>query len=403
MFKITLAKFSLWLPSIERSRCADCLLLDARSGPDSARRSDGHGISRNLAADRTGRSAPSNGPTKDTFISVPRVRGAALVALSAALTSCSNGSSAAAPVGSQFQPLTAPASVFPTTTRSFPTGIVGSVVTNTVVLGNGSTVGAMYDTKSGVWTPLQMPATSSTAPYGPAITTAGYRVVGSYQLPGAQNDHGFVYDSGTNAFTTLDPPEAFCAPGKCNEVIVHSNFGDSSFKAVGNCDSIMGAGPGPGVYPATGHAFLYDSATKSFSKIDMAAAISTTAYGIWIDGTEVAVAGGFTDAHATHAYVRGLTSGIIVKFDYPGAVVTHFEGITGAGGAGNYNLIGDFVAPSTGATPIGFFLPIRNWVAGTPIVIGSGLSANSVFERTVVGVTITAGTTTGYITTIPGS
>jgi hypothetical protein len=301
------------------------------------------------------------------------------------------------------QPLTAPASVFPTTTRSFPTGIVGTVVTNTVVLKDGSTVGGMYDTKSRVWTSLQMPATSSTAPYGPALTTAGYRVVGSYQLAGAQNDHGFVYDSGTKAFTTLDPPAAFCAPGSCNETIAHSNYGDSSFEAVGNCDSIAGAGPGLGVYPASGHAFLYDSATNSFTKIDMTGALSTTAYGIWIDGTEVAVAGGFTDGPKTHAYVRGLTSGTIVKFDYPGALVTHFEGITGAGGAGNYNVIGDFAATTSGATPTGFFLPIRSWVAGTPILIGSGLSANSVFERTVVGITIEGDTTTGYITGIPGS
>jgi len=319
------------------------------------------------------------------------------------LTSCSSGSSTAAPAASQFQALSAPESVFATATRSFPTGIVGTVVTNSVVLASGATIGGMYDTKTMVWTPLQMPATYSTAPYGPAITTTGYRVVGSYQLAGAQNNHGFVYDSGTNAFTTIDPPATFCAPGSCNETIAHSNYGATSFKAVGNCDAISGSAPGPGVYPATGHAFLYDSATKSFTKIDMAHALSTTAYGIWMDGSEVAVAGGFTDAATTHAYVRGLTSGTIVKYDYPGAVVTHFEGITGAGGAGNYNVIGDFVSPSTGASPTGFFLPIRSWLAGTPILLGSGLSANSVFQRTVVGITIDGGTTAGYITSLPGA
>ncbi len=336
---------------------------------------------------------------------LPKIREVALVTISAALslTSCSSGSSSVAPAPSQLQSLNAPASVFATTTRSFPTGIVGTLVTDTVTLANGSTVGGLYDTATKVWTMLQMPSTSSTAPYGPAITSTGYRVVGSYQLSGAQNDHGFVYDSGTNVFTTIDPPANFCAPGNCNETIAHSNYGTSSFKVVGNCDSIMGAGPGPGVYPATGHAFLYDSATQSFAKIDMAGAISTTAYGIWMDGTEVAVAGGFADAHGSHAYVRGLTSGTIVKFDYPGAVITHFEGITGAGGAGNYNIIGDSLATSSGGSPTGFFLPIRSWVAGTPIPIGSGLSANSVFERTVVGITIAAGTTSGYITGVPGS
>ncbi len=340
-----------------------------------------------------------------------RFRDAALIALASsasALTSCSSGGvtlTPGAPVApaAQLQPLIAPASVFPTATRSAPTGIVGTMVTDTVVLANGTTIGALYDTATAVWTALQMPSTASTALYGPAITTAGFRVVGSYQLAGAQNNHGFVYDSATNAFTTLDPPAVFCAPAKCNQTIAHSNYGESAFKAVGNCDSVKGAGPGPGVYPATGHAFLYDSATKSFTKIDMAHALSTTAYGIWIDGAEVAVAGGYTDSRTTHAYVRGLTSGTIVTFDYPGAFVTHFEGITGAGGAGNYNVIGDFLAKSTSPSPTGFFLPIRNWLAGAPILIGSALSANSVFQRTVVGITIDGTTQTGYITTIPGS
>lgn len=340
------------------------------------------------------------------FIVLLRINGRALTALVAtafALAACSNGDSTTAPAGVQLQPLNAPAGVFPTTTRSAPTGIVGSLVTNTVVLANGTTVGALYDAASTVWTPLQMPSTASTAAYGPALTTTGYRVVGSYQLAAAANNHGFVYDSGTKTYTTIDPPEAFCAPRACNQTIAHSNYGSASFKAVGNVDSIDGTGPGFGVYPASGHAFLYDSAGKSFTRIDMPGALSTTAYGIWIDGTEVAIAGGFTDALKTHAYVRGLTSKKIVRFDYPGAVVTHFEGITGAGGAGNYNVIGDFAALSTSPTGTGFFLPIRNWLAGTPILIGSGLSANSVFQRTVVGITIAAGTTAGYITTIPGS
>ena len=335
---------------------------------------------------------------------------AGLVALGAAafaLTSCSSGdvtlTPPPTPVTPQLQPLVAPASVFPTTTRSAPTGIVGDLVTDSVVLGNGSTVGALYNRATTVWTPLEVPSASSTAAYGPALTAAGYRVVGSYILPGSQSNHGFVYDSGTNAYTTLDPPAAFCAPRACNQTIAHSNYGSTAFKAVGNCDSIDGPGPGLGVYPASGHAFLYDSATQNFTRIDIPGALSSTAYGIWIDGTEVAVAGGYTHGQSTHAYVRGLGSGKFVTFDYPSAIVTHFEGITGAGGAGNYNVIGDFLLKSSSATSSGFFLPIRNWVAGTPILIRSDLSANSVFQRTVVGITIDGGTTKGYITTIPGS
>ena len=110
--------------------------------------------------------------------------------------------------------------------------------------------------------------------------------------------------------------------------------------------------------------------------------MSTTAYGIWSDPDEVAVAGGFTDKHGTHGYVRGLTSGQMLQYDYRHAVITHFEGITGAGGAGDYNIAGDF-AEVAGGKESGFFLPIRHWQAGKPVLLGS---ANSIYKRTVVGI-----------------
>ena len=338
------------------------------------------------------------------------VRSIAAAVAILAVASCSNGggvpsgpATAASSSGLQFQALTAPTSVFPTTIGNAPTGIVGSFVTNTVVLTGGATLGALYNLTTRVWTPIQVPSSGSTAAYGPAITTAGYRIVGSYQTTVGGNDHGFFFDSGTNAFTTIDAPSNFCAPGACNETIAHSNYGDAPFMVVGNCDAIGSSSPGFGIYPATGHAFLYNSANAGFTKIDMPAAISTTAYGIWIDGSEVAVAGGFTDARATHAYVRGLTSETMVSYDYPGAAVTHFEGITGAGGAGNYNVIGDYGITGQNTGFSGFFLPIRNWVAGTPVPLGSSVSANSVFQRTVVGITSGSLGIAGYIITVPGS
>jgi hypothetical protein len=48
----------------------------------------------------------------------------------------------------------------------------------------------------------------------------------------------------------------------------------------------------------------------------------------------------------------------------------------------------------------GFFLPVRNWKAGTPVIIGA-LSANSVYAQTVIGVYKGAGQTNGYIAQIP--
>ena len=67
--------------------------------------------------------------------------------------------------------------------------------------------------------------------------------------------------------------------------------------------------------------------------------------------------------------------------------------------SGNYNVIGDYFDIKNKTLEYGFFLPIRNWTAGTATVIGP-VSANSVFGSTVIGVYVGAGLTNGYITTI---
>jgi len=61
-----------------------------------------------------------------------------------------------------------------------------------------------------------------------------------------------------------------------------------------------------------------------------------------MDGNAVAIAGGYTDKKGTHAYVRNLAGSKMLVYDWPKSILTHFEGITGAGGAGNYNVIGDY-------------------------------------------------------------
>lgn len=153
-------------------------------------------------------------------------------------------------------------------------------------------------------------------------------------------------------------------------------------------------------YPASGHAFIYDSVTGKFSMLEFAGSISSTAYGVWMNGSAVAIAGGYTDKRGTHAYVRNLAGTKMLVYDWPKSILTHFEGITGAGGPGNYNVIGDYFDLKNKTLEYGFFMPIRNWTAGTPTVIGP-VSANSVFRRTVIGVYMGAGLSNGYITTIP--
>jgi subtilase-type serine protease len=299
------------------------------------------------------------------------------------------------------QTLDVPLSQFPNAVGTLLTGIRGDLITGFIDRANGSTLGVLYDRKAGVWTPIKYPSSANTSVYGPAITQTGYRLVGSYEKKGQTNAGGFVYDSTTKKYLTVDAPAKLCSPKSCNYTIVHSNYGNTAYKAVGNYDAIK-SGPlltPSNTYPVSGHAFIYDSATAKFATLEFPGSISSTAYGIWMDGNAVAIAGGYTDNTGTHAYVRNLAGTKMLVYTWPKSILTHFEGITGAGAAGNYNVIGDYFDLKNKTLEYGFFLPIRNWTAGTATVIGP-VSANSVYGSTVIGVYVGAGLPNGYITTI---
>lgn len=304
--------------------------------------------------------------------------------------------------GPVLQTLDVPLSQFPKAVGTLLTGIRGNLITGFIDKINGSNLGVVYDRTTGLWTPIKYPGSAKTSVYGPAITQTGYRVVGSYEKRGHTNANGFVYDSTTKKYLTLDAPPKLCAPKSCNYTIVHSNYGNAAYKAVGNYDAVKSDWlvSHSDTYPASGHAFIYDSATAKFATLEFPGSVSSTAYGIWIDGNIVAIAGGYTDKKGTHAYVRNLSGKKMLVYDWPKSILTHFEGITGAGGPGNYNVIGDYFDIKNKTLEYGFFLPIRNWTAGTATVIGP-VSANSVYRNTVIGVYVGAGLTNGYITKIP--
>jgi subtilase-type serine protease len=304
--------------------------------------------------------------------------------------------------GPVLQTLDVPLDQFPKAVGTLLTGIRGNLITGFIDQANGSNLGVVYDRQTGIWTPIKYPGSSNTSVYGPAITQTGYRLVGSYAKKGQTNAGGFVYDSTTKKYLTVDAPVNLCAPKSCNYTIAHSNYGDAAYKVVGNYDAIKsGALPATSeAYPVSGHAFIYDSATAKFSTLKFPGSISSTAYGVWMDGSSVAIAGGYTDKTGTHAYVRNLAGSKMLVYSWPKSILTHFEGITGAGGVGNYNVIGDYFDIKNKTLEYGFFLPIRNWTAGTATVIGP-VSANSVYARTVIGVYVGAGLTNGYITKIP--
>ncbi len=323
----------------------------------------------------------------------PRVRSwvpaAALASL--ALAACSGNATPSsggyAPI--HFASVVAPASQYPNADSAIPTGLRKNLMTLTIHNSDGTTVGALNAQNGSAWQTQSFPGATSTQSYGPnATSTGGYIVVGSYTPSStATVQNGYVYDSASNTYTTLDAPGPLCGIALCNYTIMHSSYGDSgTYEAVGNADRLTTAPP-LGNYPTTGHAVLYNAASATWTNIDIPNAVTSTAYGIWIDGSTVAVAGGYADSTGAHAYVRDIAGSAMLVYDYPQASITHFEGIAGMGGAGNYNVVGD---ATIGTTPSGFILPIRNWKAGTPTLIGTALSANSVYLNEVCGIILPA-------------
>ena len=304
--------------------------------------------------------------------------------------------------GPVLQTLDVPLSQFPKAVGTLLTGIRGNLITGFIDKINGSNLGVVYDRKRASGRRLSIPARRRPACTAQPSRRRAIALVGSYEKRGQTNANGFVYDSTTKKYLTLDAPPKLCAPKSCNYTIVHSNYGNAAYKAVGNYDAVKSDRlvSHSDTYPASGHAFIYDSATAKFSTLEFPGSVSSTAYGIWIDGNIVAIAGGYTDKKGTHAYVRNLSGKKMLVYDWPKSILTHFEGITGAGGPGNYNVIGDYFDIKNKTLEYGFFLPIRNWTAGTATVIGP-VSANSVYRRTVIGVYVGAGLTNGYITKIP--
>src|SRR5579862_5494490 len=123
------------------------------------------------------------------------------------------------PASLALTPFNAPTSVFPTATSTEPTGIRSNLITTTVTLQGGATVGGLYMMAQDRWLQVLYPDAASTAIYGPQSISGGYRVVGSYKMQAGGGDHGFVYDSVAKTFTTVDAPPKLCAPKKCNYTI----------------------------------------------------------------------------------------------------------------------------------------------------------------------------------------
>ena len=237
------------------------------------------------------------------------------------------------------------------------------------------------------------------SPYGPSFGNKGgvLRTVGSYLTTASSPyDLSYLYDAAAAPNRQITPLAYPGAPGNPTLfTIAHSTFGDT---VIGNFDTRL----------ATGNAMIYTISRGSYATNNKPGAVSTTAYGVYGD----MIAGGYADAGPgggigfEHGYLYNKITGTWATYDHPEAIVTHLEGITGAGRSGEYNMVADWVTPD-GAVHAGVLhvnaLGIPTWheinIPGATLV-----SSNSAYGGTVVGIYLLPGSTApnGYVAAIPG-
>jgi uncharacterized protein with beta-barrel porin domain len=292
------------------------------------------------------------------------------------------------------------------TNGTFLTGIRGNTITGQDVIPGtgGSTGGLLYSTTTNTWTPFPVatpsgvnyPGAIASTPYGPSFGSYGgiLRAVGSYMTTASSPyDLGYLYDGASGAsgaLTTLQYPSS---PGATTlYTIGHSTFGN---QVVGNYDTQL----------ATGHGFLYDIPSGTYTSIDKPGSISTTAYGVYGN----LISGGYNgilDAPGVgHGFIYNETTGVWTTYDHPGAIETHFEGITSAGRSGTYNLVADWVGPDGQVHASVLHLDAQGNQTWIDLNVPGSVqtSANSMYDSTALGIYVdSSGKINGYTVDIPG-
>lgn len=294
-------------------------------------------------------------------------------------------------------------------TGTFLTGIRGnSIVGNYVVPGTTATGGLIYNTVTGEWSAMPVatpngvnyPGAIGSSPYGPSFGNPGgvLRTVGSYMTTDSSPyDLSYLYDAANapgQELTQLIFPSA-SQDNPTLYTIAHSTFGD---QVVGDYDTRL----------ATGNAMIYTISTGTYETNNKPGAVSTTAYGVYGD----MIAGGYFEAELgggigpEQGYLYNQATDTWTTYNHPDAIVTHLEGITSAGRAGEYNMVADWVT-TDGVVHAGVLhvdaLGVPTWyeinIPGAELV-----SSNSAYGDTVVGIYLTPGSTTpnGYVATLSG-
>lgn len=348
---------------------------------------------------------------------------AALALLASGLVSAGCGDDDhAAPDGTVYSTLNYPGAAGDSTLLTGVRGVAGSsdVYISGFYAPAGSTdgiAGLIYEgpvAGGGTWHAFTFPSSAGatvtgTEFYGPDNHGAGgISVVGNYTTAEAGNTPlGLLYQGpldGSGSWRTLMPPGA-------TATIAHSNMAGL---AVGNYETGGGAGPG--------RAFVYDIAADAYTELVKPGALSITAYGIWHNGgASYTIAGGFAELGLAAAYLadwdavtRTASNWRAYRFKgqpQPITLLSHFEGITGDG-AGGYNLAADSILIESGVVVDAALATVSRTGDGrfgaatwTTIAYPDATvtSANTVYERSIIGVYEVAGSdaSRGYVATVP--
>ena len=261
--------------------------------------------------------------------------------------------------------------------------------------------------------------------YGPnnGTTPGSIVVVGNYNLPNVTTAYGLLYQGdldGSGTYTQILPTAP--AGGAISSTIAHSNMNGY---VVGNYNTTL---------DTSSHAFIMamgsnptNPSSYTYTEIPLSVvtggAASITAYGIWYNSSlnNYTIVGGYSKAIGDN----GLTTGYIVDWspsagfsnfaplfynnDSTTSKVSHVEGIT-TDNAGGYFLSVDWAQTSstypTGAALVqigrnssgGFATPSWTNFAFPGAAI---TSANTVFEKNVLGIYESPAPTTPYLAVFP--
>jgi hypothetical protein len=261
--------------------------------------------------------------------------------------------------------------------------------------------------------------------YGPnnGASAGTIVVVGNYNLTGVSNAYGLLYQGpldGSGVYTKISPDAL--TVGTVTNTIVHSNMNGY---VVGNYNTSLDSSShafimAMGSTPENPNTYTYFDIPLS---IVTGGAASITAYGIWYNSalTNSTIVGGYSKVLGEN----GLTTGFIVDWDpinrfrnftplfYNNdsntSKVSHVEGIT-TDNAGGYYLSIDW-AQTSSSYPTGAALAqvsrSTSGGFGTPTWTNfafpgaSITSANTVFEKNVMGVYKGPAPTTPYLAVFP--